>query len=430
MAEAATTSLNSAPSTSFALTEYPFVYDSLSVTLQDRALPYRPISINGRQRAEFTWYPGSPNATVQMLGPEEGVISLRGFWKDRFLAGSDNVNALRGGGNPLSRTDTVADLVRLVDEMRRRGKQICLTWDDLIRYGHITSFTQTWHNHHDCEWEMEFSVISQEDPTTKVSTLAFKAPTAADVWMAATNKTQEASKLNFDSVWGEPDTTSPSQPPDDVSALVFSTATTIKQEPPPWWETGWRDVVGAAETARGFGGYVELAANEWANGLGNVAQQALYIAQTPSELGRNVLNAITGPVATLFRAGGSLLDGALTEYYTYAELAGAVQPDNTPFGIQLGQKSYLTRWKAFVQDVRTSNAVVRARYTEELMNTTVRTFVAPADMDLRDVCTKFYGTQDGWIELMIYNGLVDPRIPAGFVVRVPERLDGAPAGRT
>lgn len=429
MAEAATTSLNSAPSTSFALTEYPFVYDSLSVTLQDRALPYRPISINGRQRAEFTWYPGSPNATVQMLGPEEGVISLRGFWKDRFLAGSDNVIALRGGGNPLSRTDTVADLVRLVDEMRRRGKQICLTWDDLIRYGHITSFTQTWHNHHDCEWEMEFSVISQEDPTTKVETLAFTAPTAADVWIEATNKTKEANKLNLDSVWGERGTTAPSQPP-DVSALVFSTASSIKPKPPDWWAAGWNNLVKGAEDLQGFGGYIELAANEWANGLGNVAQQALYIAQTPSELGRNLLNALAGPAATLFRAGGSLLDGALTEYYTYAEVFQQVQQDNVPFGIQLGQKSYLTRWKAVEQDIRTSNAVWRARYTEELMNTTVRTFVAPADMDLRDVCTKFYGTQDGWIELMIYNGLVVSRIPAGFVVRVPERLDGAPAGRT
>lgn len=412
---ASTTSSNSAPATSFTLAEQP---SGITLTLRNRALPYRPISINGRQRAEFTWYPGSPNATVQMLGPEEGVISLRGFWKDRFLSGSSgNVAVVEEAPSELdtsiSNTDTVSDLVKLVDGMRRRGKQILLTWDTIRRYGHITSFTQTWHNHHDCEWEMEFSVISQEDPKTKVDTKAFKAPTVADLWSAASQRATAAGDAA-------------------VTTGVFDEGIPIKPEPPPWWERQWSNLPGfdLATTARGVGGYIELAANNLANQLGNVAQQALYIAQTPSELARNVLNSLTGPVATLFRAGGSLLDGALTEYYTYAEVFNQVQQDNVPFGIQLGQKSYLTRLKAVEQDIRTSNAVVRAQYTEELMNTTVRTFVAPADMDLRDVSTKFYGTQDGWIELMVYNGLVVSRIPAGFVVRVPERLDGAPAGRT
>lgn len=423
MTVAETTSLNSAPSTSFTLSEV----NGITLTLKDRALPYRPISINGRQRAEFTWYPGSPNATVQMLGPEEGVISLRGFWKDRFLAGSGNVEVTGTGAVGLPSADTVSDLVKLVDQMRRSGRQISLTWDSLARYGHITSFTQTWHNHHDCEWEMEFSVISQEDPKEKVSTQAFVAPSVADVAITALTQASNAAEVNAAGVFGPPGDT-PVAPPAAVTG-VFVPIPEIKQEPPPWWQA-WKDLVGAVETVRGIGGYVELVANQWANELGNVAQQALYIVQTPSELGRNVLNSVTGPAATLFKAGGSLVDGALAEYFTYAELVNGVQQDNIPFGIQLGQKSYLTRIKGAIQDIRTSNAVWRAQYTEELLNTTVRTFVAPSDMDLRDVSTRFYGTPDHWIDLMIYNGLVVSRIPAGFVVRVPERLDGAPAGRT
>ena len=415
-----------APATTFSLAEQP---SGISLTLNDRALPYRPISINGRQRAEFTWYPGSPNATVQMLGPEEGVISLRGFWKDRFLAGTNNAIVLGASSPPsLSPTDTVADLVRLVDQMRRRGKLICLSWDTLIRYGHITSFTQTWHNHHDCEWEMEFSVISQEDPAKKVTSKAFTAPDVASLWIAADTQSRRVTVVNIEGLWGDKPATEPSVTPTGVDG-VFVVVPPIKQEPPPWWQ-GWSDFVGLAETVRGAGGYMEFVANEWANDIGNVAHQALYLVQTPSELGRNVLNSITGPAATLFRSAGTLLDGALTEYYTYAEVANVVQQDSMPFGIQLGQKSYLARLKAAALDIRTSNAVWRSQYTEEMANTTVRTFVAPADMDLRDVCVLFYGTQDGWIELMLYNGLVVSRIPAGFVVRVPERLEGAPAGRT
>ena len=59
------------------------------LVLTGRALPYRPITLEGTQELEVVWYPGFPNATAQALGPHEEKTTIKGFWKDRFLQAVD-----------------------------------------------------------------------------------------------------------------------------------------------------------------------------------------------------------------------------------------------------------------------------------------------------------------------------------------------------
>ena len=42
-----------------------------SLVLTGRALPYRPVTLEGTQELEVVWYPGFANATAQALGPHE-----------------------------------------------------------------------------------------------------------------------------------------------------------------------------------------------------------------------------------------------------------------------------------------------------------------------------------------------------------------------
>ena len=42
-----------------------------SLVLTGRALPYRPVTLEGTQELEVVWYPGFSNATAQALGPHE-----------------------------------------------------------------------------------------------------------------------------------------------------------------------------------------------------------------------------------------------------------------------------------------------------------------------------------------------------------------------
>lgn len=387
------------------------------ILLEDRALPYRPISINGRQRAEFTWYPGSPNATVQMLGPEEGVISLRGFWKDRFLgstqmasftnrATSGSVSStdvqvdITGGRNAKTRTIySASDLVATVDEYRRVGRFMKLSWGDLIRYGHITSFTQTWHNVHDCEWELEFSVLSQELP------LAFSQPSAP----VAADLAAQAFKL-----WG------------DLSDTVND-----------WIENNPGSVVlrGLGEdalTVQAFAKTVEADTLSWANSVNNVAQNAVSIIQTPNEVGLSLLGAISGPTITVVRTARAIADSAIIFYYQFAGIGAAVQgkeQDDLPFGLQLGQKSYATQVKQALDAIISNNAGWRSQTTDALQGSDVRSFVATEDTDLRDVSSRYYKTPDNWRALMVYNGLSDSKLVAGQVIKVPQRLDGSYSGQ-
>ncbi len=387
------------------------------IALQDRALPYRPISISGRQRAEFTWYPGSPNATVQMLGPEEGVISLRGFWKDRFIGQSTMVSA-RGerqvsaavtgrspDGNQAVTGEavqpdlyilTVADLVSVFDEFRRAGRQLKLSWDTIIRYGHITSFTQTWHNAHDCEWELEFSVLSQEFPAAPVLS-----PRVADS--------------------------------SDLAAKAFKKLGDLSDTVDAWIADNDFSVVlsGLGEdalTVQAFATSIDATTRSWANSINNVAQNAVTIIQTPNEVGLSLLSAVTGPTVTLFKTAGAIVDSCIVFGGQFGGIEAALQgrdQDDVAFGLQIGQKSYATQVKQTIREIQTSNAIWRSQTTDAIQGPNTRIVVAQENTDLRDVSTRYYKTPDNWRALMLYNGLSDSKLMAGQIIKVPQRLDGA-----
>jgi len=141
-----------------------------------RALPYQPITFEGIMRAETTWYPGNPQATVQFLGPQEGSTTINGMWKDRFVRTSlpgllpipvlNPPGKVELNGTPL---EDVASIVLAVDQFRRRGQVIELRWDEITRRGFISKFRHTWIRREDVEWEMEFTWVAQEERRSGIS---------------------------------------------------------------------------------------------------------------------------------------------------------------------------------------------------------------------------------------------------------------------
>jgi len=129
-----------------------------TIVLKRRALPYRPLTLKGTQRHEITWYPGNPVATLQVLGPTEEDTSLSGVWKDVFIRGSDFATL---DGRNLADAKAVIDAV---DQMRRRGRKIRVTWDEIIREGIISDFTQTWDRRQDIAWSITFAWVGRGDP--------------------------------------------------------------------------------------------------------------------------------------------------------------------------------------------------------------------------------------------------------------------------
>jgi hypothetical protein len=126
-----------------------------SIELRNRALPYRPVAFPGEQRIKKTTYPGNPVATIQVLGPNEQPIELKGTWKTRYvtndarLSGFDDIYVL---GFPV----TAEILSTAFERLRVGGNQISLTWGPIVRIGVITQFVPNFQRVEDIEWTLTF----------------------------------------------------------------------------------------------------------------------------------------------------------------------------------------------------------------------------------------------------------------------------------
>lgn len=132
------------------------------VVLEQHALPFQPLEVVGEMRAEFTWYPGNPVATVQILGAKEGETTISGKWSDRFLglAATNGRGIAAINGEPLT---TAEQIVKAIDTIRRRGQLVSINWGEVFRVGILLKFVQRWIRREDVEWEMTFQWIAQED---------------------------------------------------------------------------------------------------------------------------------------------------------------------------------------------------------------------------------------------------------------------------
>lgn len=132
------------------------------IELRGRALPYRPMSFEGKQRIKTTWYPGNPVATQQVIGPTEEPTVFNGMWKDVFL----------GDGMAMA-------LVNLFDAVRRRGPLVEVSWGSsvlndgagqaqvdaggYVRRGILTRFKSSPERPQDIVWEAEFTWRGTDD---------------------------------------------------------------------------------------------------------------------------------------------------------------------------------------------------------------------------------------------------------------------------
>lgn len=379
-----TTAITSAPT--FTLSEE----GGTVLELRERALPYRPLTISGKQRAEFTWYPGNPEATVQMLGPDEGSIQLRGYWKDRFIAGTNAASiplvplTEQRSNTPAGRSiATVADLVQLVDTMRRSGRRITLSWGGLVRVGHITGFTQTWHNVHDCEWELEFGVVSQGEG--KVVSVIADVATAASQYQQYVSATLELA----DAVKNKPTT------------LPFLTE--FNQAYATFEEEMFKNTSAAYSIAT----------------IGNQYLTA------PGDTARRSVALLAGTVAQANTFIGTSMDRALSDVF---EFSYWINEDETPFGVQLNAANTRRTLRNAATSIMYSNAVARNQLQQNLNADLTVSYVAPGNIDLRDVSTRFYGNPNEWRALMQFNNLRSSSVAAGTVILVPRQPTGASAG--
>lgn len=147
-----------------------------SIELKNRALPYRPIEWPGSQHNKQTWYAGNRVATIQVLGPRENSIEIKGVWKTRYLR-SDAV--LIGFDDLVSAGENITAeiLTKAFHVLRRSGNQIEIRWGPEVRRGIIESFIPNYQRIEDIEWSIMFVCSQYGDAPAPIATEKVSSPT-------------------------------------------------------------------------------------------------------------------------------------------------------------------------------------------------------------------------------------------------------------
>lgn len=179
MAVVADTTQSQASPLTFTILEGPNA--TTDIQLIGRALPYRAVPFEGKQRVKTTYYPGNPVATQQVMGPTEEPTTFNGIWKDIFL------------GNGAAKR-----LVDTFDDLRRSGFSVLVSWGSgkladgsdippvpqdngkepttprwpIQRRGIIQSFKATYDRPQDITWEMTVAWAGRNEPTAPPFTAA------------------------------------------------------------------------------------------------------------------------------------------------------------------------------------------------------------------------------------------------------------------
>jgi nucleoid-associated protein YgaU len=379
-----------------------------TLVLTGRALPQRPFTLAGEQGLTVTYYPGNPVASAQVLGARETETTVEGWWKDRFI--SPDLSRATGEllDNPPARLDNdavgtaihanglpnVRALVAVVDDFRRQGQQVEVTWDELSRQGFIASFEQSWHNIHDVQFKIKFTWTSQsQDVDVPLSGAGGDLTDFIERQRALSDQLQ--TKVAPDPL--TPDVPVPDVPvnasllsqirdaTDAITSSVAEAARTVQHQ--------IDGVLATAETLQRFTAINSFIA---ATAFRIMATTQSQVAAVGLNLPFTVTRTGTG-LPTITRA---------TDTPTVAQFAA--------------YHSQSHGWRRTARDLR--GEVVRQ--TNDVVNQTgnnqvLAVVVARSGQDLRAISTQFYGTPDQWRVLAAANHLASASLSPGQVIFVP-----------
>lgn len=356
--------------------------DARQVILTGRALPYRPLSLSGSQRNTVEWYPGNPIGVLQVYGAKEEPTTVNGYWKDVFL-GSANYALV--DGFPVA---TARDLANTVDDIRRKGQEVKVTWLNHVRFGVLSKFTQKWYNGHDLEWEIEFTWIAQEDVTLSQIPFTNSVATvdladAPSQIKAITDQTKDASEGFLGAIGST------------ITSLT-DTITTFTQN--------FQDVIdGINEKTDEVGGLV--------TDLFDAVAQLTQFSTAPQDVQKRVAGVLDGIKLESDDQRDMFQDADGTRL-NYGGTFGGVLADRAT----LREQADLSNQTAVLA------AAQQKRILASVKSQVLAVFQAREGDDLRRVSQFYYGTPDGWRSLMLYNDLRTDVLVAGQTVIVPASL--------
>mgnify|MGYP001613528902 FL=1 len=418
-------------------------------------------------RAEFTWNPGNPEATVQLLGAKEDPTTFRGTWKDKFLADStlvtgDTLLSLGGEQNgifnvrPPAELDgraikTAMELSQTVDDIRRQGQMLEVVWDELAYKGILTQFSRSFQTRRVVEWEMEFTWLGKVEPSVPaVFSVEINVLDIGTSWTGLLGSLLDSIAAPFAVISEFSDgirsaangiKLAVNKIQDTVAGIAMAIMSPIEAA---------RALLGAIQSAKAaigaMIGTIGSLPDQIIAGVAGLVDQAndifgsdLSVPVTSS----SALSGATGIASAPAQGAGSAGTGASPSAGAGASGASLPSLNSSSTGTLSGLRGRTVSSSAAAilvgVDKRVQAAVYKRgmlRVARQMLSAAARQeadltkrvapdmlshFVARADMDLREVSTRFYGDQNGWRRLMSFNQLETSRLSAGQVVFVPSR---------
>lgn len=405
----------------------PFVIKELSgrrrtVKLTGRALPYRPLTLEGEQRVKVTNPAGNPDGYATITGPTEGETKVNGQWKDKYLFYDEGETPsvelttnfdLGGQANSLGATtgsgttgvSSSVEVVELVDSMRREGQLLEVSWGHVIRRGYIKSVSQTWQNVHDVEWAINFAWIGRSRP----------ADIPTDLPMTANSlSTGNALRDGLDRLSRILDT--PGELTEGFMSDIRNTLNRIAQ---------YTNQI--EQTASGLIDQTDLFSPRGLAGtVGSLLGSVVVSADNLKEqfLSKGWAGLATRPLEQLpFH---DFISDATNTHDTSEVIDPRPEIEaDTLIDAELQAQEMLYQREALqeLRDLRNEALARRVPFVEGDINI-IGTYTARENDNLREVSNLYYGGPSHWRELMIYNSLGSSQLVAGQTIVIP-RLDVA-----
>jgi hypothetical protein len=366
--------------------------------LRGRALPHQPFTLEGTMRAEFTRYPGNPIATVQVFGAEEKDTSVSGMWKTKFLgnrtADGDTVTstafAVFTSGGAETQLGTAQEVADAADSIRMGGQLVTVTWGAVTRKGLLSGFQQKWTNANDVEWEMTFQWMSRGELEKP---LGIKPSASVEDFAASLRDRLE--KLEKDI----------------FNNKVFQTLERWDTKMAKFTNTITDALDDIDATVSGVAFRIQSPIT--------TAERALSAYETVKTQCQNIIDTVEQtPDEVVTR----LRDIRIGLTAAALSLPSEVQQALPDFGDSLSVRAYTQPIKRQAREMKYHVANHASSLSASTHQTDLlATFVAPGNIDLRDVSSRFYGTPDGWRGLMSYNSLRSSRLRTGQMVLIPKQ---------
>jgi hypothetical protein len=138
----------------------------VEIVLKGNRMPVVPFSWGGTQQAVKEFYPGNPEANIQVLGPRENDLTITGRFHAKKFRNSESLPI----PNPTQQTSGV-DLYTLpysimeeIDALRRRGSLVQLILGDWQRFGLISDAKWDMRKKGDIGYSITFLIMSLTSP--------------------------------------------------------------------------------------------------------------------------------------------------------------------------------------------------------------------------------------------------------------------------